>query len=179
MDGARTPRRVRARARARARSAGRRRPSAGRERTEGRVAVGSSRTPPVVGRGASSSDESAIVCAHGGGKKVRSRQSARSRDPSAGFQTRWSAGTSSRWRCTRLPVARAAGLRWRRVLPPHTRRQHAADTPLQSGRVRGVRAKPQAHAQHLPPRVGGGAAGPARSRAPALSHLPGSPSRSS
>ena len=100
---------VRARARARARSAGRRRPSAGRERTEGRVAVGSSRTPPVVGRGASSSDESAIVCAHGGGKKVRSRQSARSRDPSAGFQTRWSAGTSSRWRCTRLPVARAAG----------------------------------------------------------------------
>jgi len=177
MDGARTPRRVRARARARARSAGRRRPSAGRERTEGRVAVGSSRTPPVVGRGASSSDESAIVCAHGGGKKVRSRQSARSRDPSAGFQTRWSAGTSSRWRCIhcRNTFTTPFSACW----PPHTRRQHAADTPLQSGRVRGVRAKPQAHAQHLPPRVGGGAAGPARSRAPALSHLPGSPSRSS
>ena len=127
MDGARTPRRVRARARARARSAGRRRPSAGRERTEGRVAVGSSRTPPVVGRGASSSDESAIVCAHGGGKKVRSRQSARSRDPSAGFQTRWSAGTSSRWRCIhcRNTFISAAGHRTRGASTQRTRRCRA------------------------------------------------------
>ena len=154
MDGARTPRRVRARARARARSAGRRRPSAGRERTEGRVAVGSSRTPPVVGRGASSSDESAIVCAHGGGKKVRSRQSARSRDPSAGFQTRWSAGTSSRWRCTRLPSR--AQLFTRLLATAHAAPARSGHAAAERARARRARQAAGPRPTLAPPRWGGG-----------------------